>query len=855
MSDTFDFGQRLKQLRAARDLTQEGLAELVGCAVQTVRSFEYGRRRPSREMAQRIAEVLAIADHERAAFLRLARGAPAAQPAQPAAAPLPTPERTARPALPPPSEPLIGRQHELDRIRRMFIDDRRRLVTLTGAGGIGKTRLAAQAAIDLAPQFAQGAVFVELMSVAEAIHAPSAIAAALGFVLPATQPPIVALAALLRDYNILIVLDNLEHLLAQPDDQLIVLLTTLLHEAPAVALLTTSRARLRLQSEWVIEIDGLSLPAADAADAEHAAAVLLFLQRARQTGEAFALTPDNRAAVVHICRLLEGIPLAVELAAAWVRVLTPTEIAEALERSQEVLVTNARDVPERHRSLQAAFEHSWRLLNHEEQTALSHLAVLRGAFTREAAAAVLPDAGGQVLLVLASLIDKSLVHTRPAPDGTARYALHERIRQYAERYMQADEGAYAAACARHAAYYAGWMKAQEGRLQSAEQAQAIEAVDAAIDNIRAAWRWGVVHRDPAILNQICYPIGWFAEVHGLHRDVAAMYAAGHAALRPLLAAEPSHLVQRIYHLMYGMEGWHSLRFDPQKAISQMQASYAALQQIDDPEARFQVAIGVCYVVGSSGDLPQALKLLEACLADARAAAMPWGIATAETVRLLIGVLFGDFALVRRHLPTAEQHVYAVGDQRAISNVLHSRASLALHEGETAEAEAIYRECLELSLLRGDSFETARSYQGLGLVALERQAFAAATDALERSLQIARTISDRWLEAQALAGLGVLAGRQGDRARAQRLLCEATLLANHIPLPLALDILAAALPYSNTASALLAYLVKQPFVRIATRAAVSAAWEALDDTTRSAALQAAEAYGEAPPSALSGFIAT
>jgi predicted ATPase/transcriptional regulator with XRE-family HTH domain len=860
MRDSSDFGRQLKQLRAVRDLTQEGLADLVGCAVQTIRAFEYGRRRPSREMAARLADVLAIPPEARAEFLRLARTTLDAHPSPPPPLPLVAPNPIAGTPLPHVPDTLIGRQAELERIVQMVAAGRR-LVTLTGPGGIGKTRLAIQAAADLAPQFADGAAFVGLTSVEDAAHVPAAIAAALGMALPATQQPIEALCGLLRDQRRLLVLDNLEHLLHAPGDQLIVLITALLQAAPGLTVMTTSRERLRLQSEWVIELDGLSLPGDDATAIDHAPAVLLFLERARQTGEEFALAPENRAAVVRICRLLGGMPLGIELAAAWVRVLTPADIARALARSHELLITSARDVPARHRSLRAAFEHSWQLLTPAERYVLSHLAVLRGAFTREAAEAVLQGrAAGNVLLLLAGLIDKSLLRVRSAADGTARYAFHELIRQYAEAYLQADPPAYAAARAVHAHYFARWTQRQEPILQSALQSTAIEAFDLAIDNIRAAWRWAIEQRNAEVLNQICYPFAWFAEVRGLHHECAAMCAAGHTALRPLIeAGEPAPTVVRIFYLMQSLEGWHSVRSNPLRAAGLLQAGYMGMQTVVDPQARFQVTIVLSYLVGSGGDLPRALTLIDDCFAAADAAAYPWGAAIAEAVRMILAVLHGDFDLVRTHLPVALARAQAVGDPRVIANVLHSQGGLALHEGRSDDAEAIYRECLALSEARGDSFEIARSLQGLGQVALVRGDTAAAQELLGRSLQRARSFDDRWLETQALAGLSVLAARQGEATAARSLIRSAVQLSDHAPTPIALDVLATALQvrgagvHAATDAVILAYLKAHPLTRIPTRVQIAAQWATLPLAVQQAGGTAAAAYAGVAPSGLIGLI--
>jgi transcriptional regulator with XRE-family HTH domain len=267
-----EFGSWLRQARTARDLTQEAMAEAVGCATQTLRSLEIGRRRPSRGMAERIAAVLGVPPGERERVVALAR-APLVAP-RPGLAPAPAP------LLPPPPATLIGRQHELAQLRRALLDEGRRLVTLLGPGGIGKTSLALQAAADLAGQFADSAAFAALAPVADPSNLAMAIAGAVGCPLAGSRMPDDALREFLRDRELLLILDNLEQLLA-PGGPALALLADLLAAAPGVRLLVTSRERLHRRGERVIVVDGLPVPDDRPGVAvERAPATLLFLERA-----------------------------------------------------------------------------------------------------------------------------------------------------------------------------------------------------------------------------------------------------------------------------------------------------------------------------------------------------------------------------------------------------------------------------------------------------------------------------------------------------------------------------------------------------------------------------------------------
>src|SRR5512135_2553797 len=504
------FGAWLKRRRKALDLTQEALAGKVGCSIATIQKVEADERRPSRQIAELLAQHLAIPAAERVTFLRVARGELRVD--RLAEAPLPLVSTLPVTSLPPssnlpiPPTPLVGREAELAALSRLLFDPQCRLITLIGTGGMGKTRLAIEAATRHAAASSSGAYFVALASLSSPAFLAPAIADALGVKFQGPTEPRAQLLTYLRDKSLLLVLDNFEHLLSSVE-----LLAEIMERIPDVKLLVTSRERLNLPGEWVFAIQGLPVPAVEQSDrlAENSA-VLLFTQCAVRARNNFALEAGEYEAVVRVCQLVEGMPLGIELAASWVRVLSCQEIAREIESNLDFLATPMRRIPERHRSLRAVFEHSWSLLPSSERELLRQLAVFQGGFRREAAELV----AGATLSGLMALVDKSLV--RRTQSG--RYDLHEVVRQYALAHLAEDPRGEAAVRERHSEFYLGLVKAREKTSHGAAQAETMRELTDEIDNIRAAWDWAVKHEKFGTIGPALRCFAWFCDMRGWLRE-------------------------------------------------------------------------------------------------------------------------------------------------------------------------------------------------------------------------------------------------------------------------------------------------------------------------------------------------
>jgi DNA-binding SARP family transcriptional activator/predicted ATPase len=397
--------------------------------------------------------------------------------------------------LPPQLTPFIGREAELAQIASFLNTPQASLLTLSGPGGIGKTRLALQAALRCADpancaeaRFSDG-IFLVSLSDTEAergFESPliTALAQALAFSFNGPLPPQAQLLSSLRHKEMLLILDNFEVL---PGD--VQRIVNLIRLGPGVKLLVTSRVRLNLHEEWLLEVKGLDYPQNIPSDLETLAgssAVALFIQEARRVQAGFRLTPEVAADVVRICRLVEGMPLGLELAANWLRVLSCAEIANEIQRGLDFLTTAHADVPEYHRSLRAVFDYSWNALPPAEQVNFRQLAVFRDGFEREAAADIL----GISLPILVGLMDRSLLRR----NAQGRYEMHDFLRQYVLEKLQACPAEYDYIHDRLCHYYAEFMARYKTQLHGDDSAMAMATVNQERENVRLAWDWAMSHR-------------------------------------------------------------------------------------------------------------------------------------------------------------------------------------------------------------------------------------------------------------------------------------------------------------------------------------------------------------------------
>ena len=398
---------------------------------------------------------------------------------------------------------------ELGEITHQLLQPTCRLLNLTGMGGVGKSRLAIQATYELlrAGAFQNGIYHVALEALTKEELILSSIADRLNLHLTGQGNALDHIARHIDDKYLLLILDNFEHLINGA-----LALPKLLQDCPNLKILATSRERLTLEQEWVFPVEGLALPSKDLPlkEAQCFDAIQLFVQRARQVQLTFELTPDELPHVLKLCRLVAGSPLALELAAVWVTVMSPGALALELERNLDVLSASARDRTERHKSLRAVFEHSWRLLSTQEQEVLKNLSVFRGGFTREAALKVT----GASLTILVSLVNKSLLRVLPS----GRYDRHPLLYQYTQEKLAADASELKKMHNQHFDYFLTLAEKAKPLLDGPEQSEWLERLEQDHDNFRTALSYALNCEDAEKALSLSGNLWWFWHIRGYYTE-------------------------------------------------------------------------------------------------------------------------------------------------------------------------------------------------------------------------------------------------------------------------------------------------------------------------------------------------
>jgi len=620
--------------------------------------------------------------------------------------------------LPAETTSFVGRRRELAEIRKKLTATR--LVSLVGPGGVGKTRLALQAAADLARGFADGAWLVELAEVRDGAVVTIAVLEALDLRDQAATTPLQILTAFLGERQVLLLLDNCEHVI----DSVAQVVTELLRAAPDLRVIATSREPLAVAGEHVVPVPPLALPGEDGRDSieqlQQHEAVMLFAERAAAASGSFELSGANQVTVVRLCRRLDGLPLAIELAAVRTRVLTVEQILERLDDRFGLLTGGVRAALPRHQTLRNTIDWSYELLTAAEQTVLRRLGAFAGRFTLEDAGGVctFEDApAGEVLDVLSSLVDKSLV-TKEDVDGIACYRLHETMREYASlKSREADEeGLLADRCLE---YYRTTCMSASGAARY-RLPEWLAWAELEIDNIRAVLQECVARKNSATGLDIAVSMRYYWITHGTTESV----------------------------------GW----------LDQLLAA---------GEASAQTQVGACYLRGwlsvLQAEPATARPWLARAVAVARDAHELAQLAEALSMSANVEEMIGDSAGAKRCLEEAEAIAADLRDYVASIEVLQARAVHAFFEADMETAIDASSEGLRLSREAGDLYGVESMLRNLATAALLGGDLDTAKDQLSEALRVARQIDNRFAEYLLLSGFGWHAASTGQTRRAARLL--------------------------------------------------------------------------------------
>ncbi len=698
--------------------------------------------------------------------------------------------KTAVSNLPVPLTHFVGREAELHKIRTMLLDDNYRLLTLVGPGGIGKTRLAIEAARFFVPEmesgewFKDGLYFVPLAGIetaelkrtlaADDGHHPlaAALADTLDVALTDPENPISRLRNYLREKEMLLVLDNFEHLLLATD-----FVADLLLYAPHVRLLVTSRTRLNIRGEQILPMRGLPVPISlENPDWRAYGAMQLFAQTARSVDPDFAILPGSETAVMRICRLVNGLPLGIELAATWVRMLSCHEIVHEIETNMRFLESATTDTPERHRSLWAVFSYSWDLLTAEEQRVLCRLAVFRGGFERQAA----QDIAQASLGVLASFVDNSLLRRSSAAGGHLRYELLEVLRVYALHRLEEDSEIALATHAQHGYYFMDFLQMREALLLGAEQQTALNDIAVEIQNIRVAWHWAVAQLNMTALGdglhslfyyydmrsrfqegrdvfvravdavaslglktdgerllwaQLMARLGWFTFHGGLHLEALAFLNRSVDELRPLAAH-----IDLVFALNYLSAVYlHMSNYD--NALAACEESLQLATEIED-KGGMGIALNILSQIAfRRGELEVAQTYGRQSLSVVTALQNRWSLAFSLENLGRVAFAKEQFRQAKEMFQTVLHIREEMGDLRGVAMSLEQLADTAVALDELPRADALYQRSLLVYREIGYQRGMVHVWSHLGEIALARELYGQAEQHFLAALDCARQLED------------------------------------------------------------------------------------------------------------------
>lgn len=669
--------------------------------------------------------------------------------------------------LPTHATSFVGREHEIQQVKSLLRE--KRLVTLIGPGGVGKTRLALQAACEMTEHFSQGVIFVPLASINSPQYLVPAIAAALKFSFFSQDAPEVQLLNYLHEKRLLLLLDNFEHLVDSSP-----FLSQIIEAAPHVHVLVTSRERLSIPGETSYELGGMGIPTGSLEAMEVFSSVQLFLLHARQVLPNFQLTQEDRPHIARICRLVEGIPLGIELAASWVKMFSCEEIADEIEKSLDFLVTEQRGVPERHRSLRGVFEHSWNLLSEQEKLVYSKLTVFMGSFRRETATEV----AGAELPILSALLNKTLIFRT----ATGRYVLHEVLKQYAAEKLSEDNQLYLATCQSFCQYFSSFLESRLTDLQGKRQKEALSEIHSEINNIRFAWGYALEHGCVEMLTKASQPLWMYYEMSSQFQEGKDAFTDAVSIFQDKITAGISDQPSRdpvIGRLLLAKAIFHSKLSETKEAHQALNQAMPALEASRESALIARAALLEAVLFEESSDFPQAFASCRQSIDLCSQTGNDFGLVEGLTELGIIYWVTGEYIRAKEVFTDGLQLSRKQEIHWNLTRVLINLANVLGELGEHENALQLSTEALALAASMNDRLARSDLLNNMGDMEISRGNYDIALPMLEESLQLSEDAGDRFGMTTPLDNLADIAIIKGQYDRARFLLQKSLVISQSI----------------------------------------------------------------------------